>query len=170
MPCFRSSKIPSHERGQDTVGRSNTVAMDFGRAVFGPVGGTIFAFMVAFSCFGALNGIFPLCSSTFSHMLKLFFITGAFFTTSRLICAAGREGYLPSFFGRLHSTRKTPFNATLLQAAITSAFILMGGGFRSLISFSVVAGCGFYFLSVSLGTGCRERNAVDISPFRSLGS
>jgi hypothetical protein len=31
--------------------------MDFGRALFGPIGGTIFAFMVAFSCFGALNGI-----------------------------------------------------------------------------------------------------------------
>ena len=42
---------------QATVGLSNTVAMEFGRALFGPVGGTVFAFMVAFSCFGALNGI-----------------------------------------------------------------------------------------------------------------
>jgi hypothetical protein len=41
---------------QATVGLSNTVAMDFGRALLGPVGGTVFAFMVAFSCFGALNG------------------------------------------------------------------------------------------------------------------
>jgi hypothetical protein len=31
--------------------------MDFGRALFGPIGGTIFAFMVAISCFGALNGM-----------------------------------------------------------------------------------------------------------------
>lgn len=31
--------------------------MDFGRALFGPIGGVLFAFMVAFSCFGALNGI-----------------------------------------------------------------------------------------------------------------
>lgn len=76
-------------------------------------------------------------------------MTGSFFTTSRLIYAAGREGYLPSLFGRLHSTRKTPLNATILQAAITSAFILMGGGFRSLINFSVVASWGFYFLTVS---------------------
>jgi len=30
--------------------------MDFGRALFGPLGGAFFAFMVAFSCFGALNG------------------------------------------------------------------------------------------------------------------
>ena len=41
---------------QTIVARSNTVAMDFGRALFGPVGGFLFAFMVAISCFGALNG------------------------------------------------------------------------------------------------------------------
>lgn len=35
---------------------SNTVALDFGRALFGPAGGLLFAFMVAFSCLGALNG------------------------------------------------------------------------------------------------------------------
>ncbi|KAF9053722.1 amino acid transporter [Hymenopellis radicata] len=116
---------------KSVVGLSNTVALDFGRALFGPIGGTIFACMVAFSCFGALNGTYS-----------------SFFTTSRLIYAAGRERYLPSLFGRLHSTRKTPLNATILQAAITSAFILMGGGFRSLINFSVVASWGFYFLTV----------------------
>lgn len=38
------------------MGMSNTVALDFGHAVFGRVGGIVFAVMVAFSCFGALNG------------------------------------------------------------------------------------------------------------------
>lgn len=32
--------------------------MDFGRALFGPVGGAVFACMVAVSCFGALNGTY----------------------------------------------------------------------------------------------------------------
>ena len=41
---------------QATVGLSNTVALDFGRALFGPIGGTLFAIVVALSCFGALNG------------------------------------------------------------------------------------------------------------------
>ncbi|KAJ7452382.1 L-methionine transporter [Mycena galericulata] len=113
---------------KNTISLSNTVAMDFGRALFGPIGGTIFALMVAVSCFGALNG--------------------SFYTSSRLVYAAGREGYLPALFGRLHTTRKTPVNASLLQAAITTAFILIGGGFRSLINFSVVASWAFYFLTV----------------------
>ncbi|KIJ68922.1 hypothetical protein HYDPIDRAFT_144361 [Hydnomerulius pinastri MD-312] len=113
---------------QATVRMSNTVALDFGRALFGPVGGAVFAVMVAISCFGALNG------STF--------------TSARLIRVAGREGYLPAMFGKLNKSRKTPVNAILLQGTMTIAFIVIGGGFRSLINFSVVASWSFYFLTV----------------------
>ncbi|KAH9952230.1 L-methionine transporter [Amylocystis lapponica] len=111
-----------------TVGLSNTVALDFGRALFGPVGGIIFALMVAISCFGALNG--------------------SAFTSARLIYMAGREGYLPAMFGRHNKTLKTPLNAMCLQAALTITFIAIGGGFRSLINFAVVASWAFYFLTV----------------------
>ncbi|KAI0341556.1 amino acid transporter [Trametopsis cervina] len=111
-----------------TVGMSNTVALDFGRAVFGRTGGIVFAGMVAFSCFGALNG--------------------SFFTSARLIYAAGKEGYLPAMFGRHNKRLKTPLNAMCLQTALTITFILVGGGFRSLINFAVVASWAFYFLTV----------------------
>ena len=74
---------------------------------------------------------------------------GAFFTCSHLIYTAGRERFLPLLFGRLHKTRKTPLNAALLQATVTICFILMGGGFRSLINFAMVALWAFYFLTVS---------------------
>ncbi|EIN07323.1 L-methionine transporter [Punctularia strigosozonata HHB-11173 SS5] len=113
---------------KNVVGQSNTVALDFGRALLGPLGGSIFAFTVAFSCFGALNG--------------------SFFTSARLIYAAGRERYLPAMFGKLHRTRQTPLNAMLLQAAMTITFIAIGGGFRRLINFAVVASWAFYFLTV----------------------
>ncbi|KAL4253190.1 Cellular Amino Acid Transporter [Abortiporus biennis] len=113
---------------KETVGLSNTVALDFGRALFGPVGGAVFAFMVAFSCFGALNG--------------------SFFTSARLIYVAGKEGYLPALFGRDNKFLKTPLNAMCLQAALTIMFIVFGGGFRSLINFAVVASWAFYFLTV----------------------
>lgn len=129
------------------VGLSNTVALDFGRALFGPIGGSVFAFMVAFSCFGALNGARIGFLKFFLTRLTTFI--GSFFTSSRLVYAAGRERYLPALFGRLHSTRRTPLNAALLQAGITVAFIMLGSGFRSLINFSVVASWAFYFLTVS---------------------
>ncbi|KAF8576395.1 amino acid transporter [Ramaria rubella] len=111
-----------------TVEISNTVALDFGHTLFGKAGGIIFACMVAFSCIGALNG--------------------SFFTSSRLIYMAGREHFLPSLFGRLHKSRKTPVNALGLQAILTIIFILVGGGFRTLVNFCGVASWGFYFLTV----------------------
>ncbi|EJD02312.1 L-methionine transporter [Fomitiporia mediterranea MF3/22] len=111
-----------------TIGLSNTVALDFGRAILGTFGGSLFALIVAISCFGALHG--------------------SFFTSARLIYVAGNEGYLPRAFGRLHSTRGTPLNAMLLQAVATMAFIILGGGFRRLVYFAVVAVWFFYFLTV----------------------
>ncbi|KAK4110018.1 hypothetical protein N656DRAFT_758682 [Canariomyces notabilis] len=65
----------------DTINSSNTVAVTFGAKVFGPAGSLVLALIVSASCFGALN------SSTF--------------TSSRLVYVAGKEGYIPSFFGRL---------------------------------------------------------------------
>jgi amino acid transporter len=57
------------------------------------------------------------------------------FTSARLIYAAAREGYLPSLFGRLHTGLKTPLNAMALQVVITLFYILIGGGFRTMINF-----------------------------------
>jgi amino acid transporter len=113
----------------------------------GPIGGSIFAFMVAFSCFGALNGK---SRSHCSHGCAEAVTQGSFFTSARLIYSASRERYLPAVFGQLHKTRKTPVNAMALQAAITLFFIALGGGFRTLINFAVVATWFFYFLTVGL--------------------
>jgi amino acid transporter len=113
---------------KDTVGRSNTVALDFGRTLFGSVGAIVFSCVVAFSCFGAL--------------------VGSFFTSGSLIFSASREHYLPAVFGRLNARTKTPVNALILQCTITLGFIIFGGGFRSLINFYSVAGWSFYFLTV----------------------
>ena len=120
------------------------------------MGGSIFAFMVAFSCLGALNG-----SSRFLLTAgKLMRVSGSFFTAGRLIYVAGREGYLPALFGRLHPTRQTPLNAMLLQAGITTAFVLLGGGFRSLINFAVVASWAFYFLTVGLSASTSAHDST----------
>lgn len=60
---------------------SNTIAVLFGSKVFGPIGSLFLALIVSASCFGALN------SSTF--------------TSSRLVYAAGKEGYVPALFGKI---------------------------------------------------------------------
>ena len=64
-----------------TVNASNTIAVMFGSKIFGSIGALVLALIVSASCFGALN------STTF--------------TSSRLVYAAGKEGYIPAIFGRL---------------------------------------------------------------------
>lgn len=127
---------------------------DFGAATLGTAGAVVFSVLVATSCFGALNG------STI--------------TTSMLVVQAGREGWLPAVFGEVWAggragwamrpsllvprTFSLPRNAdvigtvrvlppTVLQAALTIAYILFGGGFRALINFFSVANWLFYFLT-----------------------
>ncbi|KAG8985900.1 hypothetical protein FRB94_004922 [Tulasnella sp. JGI-2019a] len=113
---------------KSTVASSNTVALDFGRELFGSIGGILFSVLVAISCFGALNS--------------------SFFTSARLIYSAAQEDLLPSFFSRLHSTFKTPLNATVLNSLLTILFVVAGGGFRALVNFYSIASWGFYFLTV----------------------
>ncbi len=76
-----------------TINSTNTVAVMFGAKVFGPVGSLILALIVSASCFGALN------SSTF--------------TSGRLVYVAGREGYFPSFFGRIGIGATNPEQVSL---------------------------------------------------------
>ena len=112
----------------DLVKRTNTVALDFGSAIFGTTGGIIFAFLVAFSCFGALNG--------------------QVYTTARLISAASREGYLPTLFGDVNRWTRTPLAALLLQVVLIILFIVFGSGFASLVNFYGVCSWTFYLATV----------------------
>lgn len=67
---------------------SNTIAVLFASKVFGPIGSLFLALIVSASCFGALN------SSTF--------------TSSRLVYAASKEGYVPAIFGRIGAGSNSP--------------------------------------------------------------
>lgn len=142
---------------QAVINGSNTVAVMFGAKVFGPIGSLVLALIVSASCFGALN------SSTF--------------TSSRLIYAAGKEGYIPELFGRIGvgnedqslSTQRTrgwfskklraafgdedaglfftPVYALLLNSTLTTAYCIVGE-FGTLVTFYGVAGYTFYFVTV----------------------
>lgn len=141
-----------------TIESSNTVAVQFGGKVFGPVGALLLALVVSASCLGALNA--------------------TIFTSGRLVYAAGKEGYLPHMFGNLgfgNSADRTsggrlqrrswllrsltrvfgdnsqigytPINAIILNSALTVIYIIVGE-FGTLITFYGVAGYVFYFLTV----------------------
>ena len=145
------------------ISSSNTIAVQFGSVVFGPVGALVLALTVSGSCIGALNA--------------------ATFTSGRLVYAAGKEGFLPGLLGHIgmpgssqthspsqtHSRSRriswvsrtvtsligdeegglgfTPINAMLFNALLTSVYIIVGE-FGTLITFYGVAGYTFYFLTV----------------------
>ena len=140
-----------------TISSSNTVAVKFGSAVFGPIGSLALALIVSASCFGALNA--------------------TTFTSGRLVYAAGKEGFLPGILGRIGMPgmveptscpqRKscmtrvihrilgaddsgigfTPINAMVFNAVLCAAYIIVGE-FSTLVTFYGVAGYTFYFMTV----------------------
>jgi amino acid transporter len=138
------------------INSSNTVAVAFGQQVFGTIG-SLLALAVSGSCFGALNA--------------------TTFTSGRLVYAAGKEGFLPSFFGKIGLGGRTarlpgaqpgsgrpsgwaarmvsdeaglfftPVNAMVLNAALTLCYVAVGE-FATLLTFYGVAGYMFYFSTV----------------------
>lgn len=137
-----------------TINSSNTVAVAFGRVAYGPIGALVLALTVSCSCFGSLNA--------------------TTFTSGRLVYAAGKEGYIPSIFGRLglsqdtairlpmRSSRTsrltrliadeaglfyTPIFAMVLNATLTGIYVIVGD-FGTLTTFYGVAGYTFYFFTV----------------------
>jgi amino acid transporter len=140
-----------------TIAGTNTVAIQFAAKVFGPIGSFVIALVVIGSCFGSLNA--------------------TTFTSGRLVYAAGREGYLPSLFGKLgiagsadatggrlrqkswfHKTLVrafgddigigfTPIYAMVFNSVLCTGYIAVGE-FGTLITFYGVAGYSFYFLTV----------------------
>ena len=136
---------------------SNTIAVQFGSVVFGPLGSLALALIVSGSCIGALNA--------------------TAFTSGRLVYAAGKEGFLPGLLGHIgmpgssesHNRLQrrswlsrtvtrlvgdedggigfTPINAMVFNALLTGAYIVVGE-FGTLITFYGVAGYTFYFITV----------------------
>ncbi|KAK9331505.1 amino acid permease-domain-containing protein [Lipomyces starkeyi] len=126
--CYLAANLAYYEVLQSSeLAKSSTIALAFGERVFGRVGAIVFTVCVALSCFGALNAIA--------------------FTSARLVYVSGKDGFLPTRFGKVNKKTDTPINALLLQAAVTIVFILVGE-FKNLLTFYGVAGYLFYFLTV----------------------
>jgi amino acid transporter len=72
-------------------------------------------------------------------------VGGWFAATARLPFVAGIDRFLPSAFGALHPTYRTPHVALLVQAAVSAVFVILGqagttvrGAYDVLVSMSVI--------------------------------
>lgn len=68
-------------------------------------------------------------------------------TGSRVTFVSSQNGHAPSFLCKIHDATRTPVNALLFQAVLTTAFI-MYGDFNTLINIYSMIAWVFYFLSV----------------------
>ncbi|KNC98850.1 uncharacterized protein SPPG_09310 [Spizellomyces punctatus DAOM BR117] len=112
---------------EDVIVKSNTIAMDFGKRVFGHVGGIIIPLIVIGSTLGAANA--------------------SIFSGARVAYVSARSSHVPLFLGKIHSQYRTPFNALITQSVLSCIFILFGS-FTSLVNFYSMIAWLFYLLAV----------------------
>lgn len=91
---------------QPIIKSSKTIAMDFGRSLFGRAGGIIMPLFVVGSVFG----------STQSNMIS----------TVCVVTAAAEQGHMPKFFLRKSNFFGTYIYSLLFQTLISCSFILIG--------------------------------------------
>ncbi|KAH8821396.1 amino acid transporter-like protein [Xylogone sp. PMI_703] len=139
---------------------TNTVAVMFGNKVFGRVGALILALIVSASCFGALNAT-TFTSGRLVYMAgKEGFIPALFGKigfgssgeTQPSLTHTRTRSWGSKRLARLVGDEDTglfftPINAMILNAAMTTGYIIVGE-FSTLLTFYGVAGYSFYFLTV----------------------
>ena len=117
--------------GYDQMARSNAVAADLLKAVWGPTGEKVIAIMIAIAALTSVNGSM---------------IVGA-----RSNYALGRDWPMLSYLGQWHEASGSPRNAMLVQGAIALALVGLGAiqnsGFKGLVEYSLPVFWGFFLLT-----------------------
>jgi amino acid transporter len=139
--------------GYDAMARSNAVAADLLKAVWGPTGEKVISVMIAIAALTSVNGSM---------------IVGA-----RSNYALGRDWHLLRFLGRWHRASGSPRNAMLVQGVIALALVGLGAirnsGFKGLVEYSLPVFWGFFMLvGISLFV-LRHRQPEARRPFRVPG-
>ena len=102
------------------MGKSQAVAIDFIRELFGKNVAYIMPVLVALSGFNSANG--------------------CIFSCGRVSLAAGREGHMPKLLGMIHHRRRTPIPAICLTSLIAILLLVPdGSNLQSLINLSIIA-------------------------------
>jgi APA family basic amino acid/polyamine antiporter len=139
--------------GYAAMARSDAVAADLLKAVWGGTGEKIIAFVVAIAALTSVNGSI---------------IVGA-----RSNYALGRDWPMLGFLGRWDEASGSPRNALLVQGAIALALVVFGAiqksGFKGLVEYSLPVFWGF-FLLVGVAVFVLRRKEPDTPrPFRVPG-
>lgn len=117
--------------GYDAMARSNAVAADLLKAVWGTTGEKLIAVMIAIAALTSVNGSM---------------IVGA-----RSNYALGRDWPMLSWIGRWDDASGSPRNAMLAQGAIALALVGLGAiqnaGFKGLVEYSLPVFWGFFLLT-----------------------
>ncbi len=117
--------------GYDQMARSNAVAADLLKAVWGPTGEKVIAIMIAIAALTSVNGSM---------------IVGA-----RSNYALGRDWPMLRYLGQWHEASGSPRNAMLVQGAIALALVGFGAiqntGFKGLVEYSLPVFWGFFLLT-----------------------
>lgn len=117
--------------GYDAMARSNAVAADLLKAVWGTTGEKLIAVMIAIAALTSVNGSM---------------IVGA-----RSNYALGRDWSILSWIGRWDDASGSPRNAMLAQGAVALALVGLGAiqnaGFKALIEYSLPVFWGFFLLT-----------------------
>ncbi|KAJ3115759.1 hypothetical protein HDU96_000092 [Phlyctochytrium bullatum] len=112
----------------EVASKSNSIALDFGKKVFGPIASLLIPLIVLGSTLGACNA--------------------TIFTGARVSSTSAKHNHAPKPLATLHPRFKTPVNALLLQATLASLFC-SASGFSSLVTFFCDIAWLFYFLTVA---------------------
>jgi basic amino acid/polyamine antiporter, APA family len=117
--------------GYDAMARSNAVAADLLKAVWGTAGEKLIAVMIAIAALTSVNGSM---------------IVGA-----RSNYALGRDWPMLSYIGRWDEASGSPRNAMLVQGVIALALVGLGAiqnsGFKGLVEYSLPVFWGFFLLT-----------------------
>jgi APA family basic amino acid/polyamine antiporter len=139
--------------GYAAMARSDAVAADLLKAVWGGTGEKIIAFVVAIAALTSVNGSI---------------IVGA-----RSNYALGRDWPMLGFLGRWDDASGSPRNALLVQGAIALALVIFGAiqksGFKGLVEYSLPVFWGFFLLVGVAVFVLRRKEPNTPRPFRVPG-
>lgn len=136
--------------GYDAMARSNAVAADLLKTVWGPTGEKVIAVMIAIAALTSVNGSM---------------IVGA-----RSNYALGRDWPMLGYLGRWDEASGSPRNAMLVQGVIALALVGLGAiqnaGFKGLVEYSLPVFWGFFLLTGVALFVLRKKEPDAPRPFR----